>query len=217
LRDVSHELRSPLARLRVALEIARNRGAGDAGGELDRIERESERLETLVDEVLGLLRDSSGSAPLQVERFDLAELLQDLCGVVSYEVPEGRSPVRLEVPEPLLMSGDRELVWRALENLVRNAVLHAGDGAVRVHAARACEPGQLEIHIEDSGPGIPEDQLGRVFEPFYRVQEARDRHSGGHGLGLAIAAAAVRRHRGHISASNRPEGGLRVSVLLPAA
>lgn len=217
LRDVSHELRSPLARLRVALEIARNRGADGVAGELDRIERESERLETLVDEVLGLLRDSSGSAPLQVERFDLCELLQDLCGVVSYEVPDRQRPVDLVVPDTLPMDGDRELLWRAFENLVRNALLHAGDGEVRVTARASDRTGWLEVRIEDSGPGIPGDQLERVFEPFYRVQEARDRQSGGHGLGLAIAAAAVRRHRGTIQARNRAGGGLVVCVELPGA
>jgi two-component system sensor histidine kinase CpxA len=215
LRDVSHELRSPLARLQVALEIARNRDEGRVGAELDRIGRESERLDTLVGEVLGLLRDGSGSVPLHSETFDLSELLQDLCQVVSYEVPADQPAVQLHAVHPLPMSADRELLWRAFENLVRNAVLHAGQGGVSVHAVTMADPDWLEVRVEDHGPGIPPDQLARVFEPFYRVQEARDRQSGGHGLGLAIAATAVRRHRGRIEASNRAEGGLCVRVQLP--
>lgn len=216
LRDVSHELRSPLARLRVALEIARNREPGQVGGELDRIELESERLEALVDEVLGLLRDSSGAVPLQAERFDLCEFLQDVCEVVAYEVPDGQPHLRLDAQPGLLISADRELLWRVFENLLRNALLHAGGaGEVRVTAKAAQQAGYLEVSVEDSGPGIPEAQLERVFEPFYRVQEARDRASGGHGLGLAIAAAAVRRHAGQIVATNRAGGGLAVTVSLP--
>lgn len=216
LRDVSHELRSPLARLRVALEIARNRDGRQVTGELDRIERESERLEILIGEVLGLLRDSSGSVPLQLERFDLADLLQDLCDVVAYEMQDRGSAVQLEVAQDMPMNADRELLWRAFENLLRNALLHGGrNSTVQLRARRAAQAGWLEVSVEDSGPGIPEAELERVFEPFYRVQEARDRDSGGHGLGLAIAAAAVRRHGGRIAACNREGGGLRVTVALP--
>lgn len=216
LRDVSHELRSPLARLRVALEIARNRGADTVATELDRIERESERLESLVDEVLGLLRDSSAAVPLNLEEFDLCDLLEDLRDVVAYEVPEGAPGIRLQAERPLRMLADRELLWRALENLLRNALVHSDAGQEVTLSAVATGKGELEIRVEDHGPGIPPAELDRVFDAFYRVQEARDRQSGGHGLGLAIAAAAVRRHHGRIEAQNRPGGGLAISVTLPA-
>ena len=215
LRDVSHELRSPLARLRVALEIARNRESGLVSGELDRIELESERLEHLVNEVLGLLRESSDAHALRLSEFDLAELLEDLVKTVNYETGEGRESIVLQAQAPLLVEADRELLWRVVENLLRNALIHSGDaGGIRV-TAKAEDGKQVRISVMDSGPGIDENLIGRIFEPFFRVDEARDRTLGGHGLGLAIAASAVRRHGGRIAARNRVEGGLEVRVTLP--
>jgi two-component system sensor histidine kinase CpxA len=216
LRDVSHELRSPLARLRVALEIARNRESAAVAGELDRIELESERLETLVDEVLDLLRESSEVTPLKLELFDLVELLTDLQSVVNYEVPENLPGVLLETSRPLEIRADRELLWRAIENLLRNALIHTADKTGVELRAQAGENGTtLDIYVRDSGPGVPSGQLENIFQPFYRVQEARDRKSGGHGLGLAIAQAAIRRHGGFIEARNRESGGLEIHISLP--
>ncbi len=215
LRDVSHELRSPLARLRVALEIARNKDQNQVVEELNRIELESERLEKLVDEVLGLLRESTGSQELKIQHFDLAELLQDLVETVNYEIAEGREPIGLQMEAPLLLAADRELLWRVFENLLRNAMIHSGD-AEGIHvSAHQVSGKEIQVCVRDSGPGISETHIKRIFEPFYRVDEARNRSSGGHGLGLAIAASAVRRHGGRISASNRKAGGLEVKVVLP--
>ena len=215
LRDVSHELRSPLARLRVALEIARNKDKDLVTGELDRIELESGRLEKLVDEVLGLLRESSGPQALKLSNFDLADLLHDLVETVNYEISEGCEPIGLQLQAPLQLEADRELIWRVFENLLRNALIHSGDSdGIRVIASRTGSK-QIQVHVLDSGPGIDEAHIKRIFEPFYRVDEARNRKSGGHGLGLAIAASAIRRHGGMIAASNRKEGGLEVRVVLP--
>ena len=215
LRDVSHELRSPLARLRVALEIARNKDRSMVADELNRIELESERLEKLVDEVLSLLRESSGARELSLSGFDLADLLQDLVKTVNYEISEGREPITLEVESPLHLDADRELLWRVFENLLRNALIHSGDAGGICVLARQIEDRQIMVSVSDTGPGIDEAQIKHIFEPFFRIDEARNRNSGGHGLGLAIAASAVRRHDGRISASNRKEGGLQVRVLLP--
>ncbi|MFT5138722.1 MAG: two-component system sensor histidine kinase CpxA [Lysobacterales bacterium] len=216
LRDVSHELRSPLARLRVALEIARNRDSSAVSGELDRIELESERLEILVDEVLGLLRESSLSNPLKLENFDLVELLTDIREVVRYEIPEELPGMLLNAPDPIMVNADRELLWRAFENLVRNALIHTDDiSGVEVEATMNKKTQTIDIFVRDRGPGISPQHLDQIFKPFYRVQEARDRKSGGHGLGLAIAEAAVKRHAGSISAANRESGGLEIHVSLP--
>jgi len=216
LRDVSHELRSPLARLRVALEIARTKDQSLIVEELNRIELESERLEKLVDEVLSLLRESSGFQDLSIHNFDLADLLQDLVETVNYEIDEGREPIGLQLESPLLLDADRELLWRVFENLLRNALIHSGDaGGIQVSASPVSD-NEIQICVRDSGAGIAETHIKRIFEPFYRVDEARHRGSGGHGLGLAIAASAVRRHGGRISASNRQTGGLEVKVVLPA-
>ena len=215
LRDVSHELRSPLARLRVALEIARNKDRSLVANELDRIELESQRLENLVDEVLSLLRESSGPQELKPSHFDLADLLQDLVETVNYEISEGSESIGLQLDVPLLLDADRELLWRVFENLLRNALKHSGDsGGIRVIAGPV-DGKYIQVNVLDSGPGIDEAHINRIFEPFYRVDEARNRNSGGHGLGLAIAASAIRRHGGRIAASNRKEGGLDVQVVLP--
>lgn len=219
LRDVSHELRSPLARLRVALEIARNKDQNLVAVELNRIELEAERLEKLIDEVLSLLRESSSPQELKKQRFDLVELLQDLVETVNYEIIDGGDQIVLDATAPLQINADRDLLWRVFENLLRNALIHGGEnGAIHVTGTSSSEQ-EIIISVKDSGPGIAEQHLLRIFEPFYRVDEARARGSAGqfsgHGLGLAIAASAVRRLGGKISASNRPSGGLEVRVILP--
>jgi len=216
LQDVSHELRSPLARMSVALEIARKKGAGPIESELDRIGLESERLGTLVNDVLGLLRESSESGQQADEDIDLNELLADLVDVVNYEVKPGMPGIAWAPAEPGVLRGNRELLWRAVENLLRNALRHTDPArGVRLSLERGRRKGELRIVVRDFGSGVPEGELEKIFEPFYRVQESRDRNSGGHGLGLSIAANAVRRHGGSIRAENAPDGGLVVTISLP--
>jgi two-component system sensor histidine kinase CpxA len=217
LRDVSHELRSPLARLSVALEIARKKGAGAVTAELNRIELESERLEALVNDVLGLLRESSETAPSSEADLDIALLLDDLAETVSYEAPEDTPGIIWPGAESLIYRGDRELLWRAIENLLRNALRHTDlSRGVELSLERGANA-EVRISVRDYGTGVPDTELEKIFQPFYRVQEARDRNTGGHGLGLSIAAAAIRRHGCHISAANAPDGGLIVTITLPAS
>jgi len=216
LRDVSHELRSPLARLSVAVEIARKKGADNIRAELDRIELEGERLESLVNDVLGLLRESSEHMPKQDEDLDLAELLGELVEVVNYEVAEGKPGIQWTPAPPCLYHGDRELLWRTMENLLRNALRHTDpERGVELSLLEEAQKRTVIMTVRDFGPGVPEAELEKIFQPFYRVQESRDRSSGGHGIGLSIAAAAVVRHGGQIRASNAPGGGLSVQVSLP--
>lgn len=216
LRDVSHELRSPLARLSVAVEIARRKGADNIRSELDRIELEGERLGALVNDVLGLLRESSEQVPKQDEDLELVELLSELVEVVNYEVAEGKPGIIWKPPAPLIYRGDRELLWRTMENLLRNALRHTDqERGVELRLTENTQARRLEIEVRDHGYGVPEGELEKIFQPFYRVQESRDRSTGGHGIGLAIAAAAVGRHGGQIRASNALGGGLCVLVSLP--
>lgn len=216
LQDVSHELRSPLARLTVALEIARGKGAGQVESELNRIELECDRLEALVNDVLGLLRESSQTVPKVDQDLNLTALLTDLVEVVNYEVPEGKAGILWKPDAPLDFCGDRELLWRALENLLRNALRHS-DPDRGVVLSLETERGNRRalMTVRDYGCGVPDAELEKIFEPFYRVQESRDRISGGHGLGLSIAANAVRRHGGNIKAENAKDGGLVVQISLP--
>ena len=150
-----------------------------------------------------------------MQSFDLAELLQDLVEAVSYEAGDADNSIEMTMQPPLMVEADRELLWRVFENLLRNALIHSGK-ADGIHVSAKLAPGnEVQVSVRDSGPGIDEAHIKQIFEPFYRVDEARNRKSGGHGLGLAIAASAVRRHGGRIFASNRPEGGLQVQVVLP--
>jgi two-component system sensor histidine kinase CpxA len=213
LRDVSHELRSPLARLSVALEIARKKGSEAITPELDRIALEGDRLESLVNDVLGLLRESSENSPKKDETLDLSALLTELVEVVNYEVADGKPGVQWQPVNAVPFFGDRELLWRTMENLLRNALRHtdAERGVLLALKANGSDR-QVLITVRDFGSGVPVAELEKIFEPFYRVQESRDRHSGGHGIGLSIAAAAVRRHGGEIKARNVADGGLCVSI-----
>jgi two-component system sensor histidine kinase CpxA len=216
MQYVSHELRSPLARLSVALENARKKGVGEIGSEIDRITLESERLGTLVNDVLGLLRESSETIPRFDEDLDLSALLSDLVEVVNYEVPEGKPGISWQPTPPCEFHGDRELLWRAMENLLRNALRHTDpERGVLLDLIVSKRKSSVRLEVRDFGSGVPEGELEKIFEPFYRVQESRDRSSGGHGLGLSIAANAVHMHGGTIQASNVQDGGLVVSITLP--
>jgi len=215
LRDVSHELRSPLARLVVALELARSRAGEAAAGPLDRIELEAARLDGLIGRLLLLERletGSDGSAPLVV---DLGPLLEGVVADAEFEAAAGDREVRLEDGETGLVRGRPELLCSVFDNVVRNAVHHTPTGTAVEVDCRAADDG-FEVTVRDHGPGVADVELERIFEPFYRVEEARDRASGGVGLGLAIAARAVKAHRGEISAANHPDGGLVVTVRLPS-
>ena len=129
--------------------------------------------------------------------------------------------VRLQTESPLPLDADRDLLWRVFENLLRNALIHGGEGGAIEVSAQALSSHEIAVSIKDSGPGIAEHHLAHIFEPFYRVDEARARSGNGrfagHGLGLAIAASAVRRHGGRITANNRVNGGLEMRIVLPVS
>jgi two-component system sensor histidine kinase CpxA len=216
VRDVSHELRSPLARLAVALELARKRAGEGAGEQLDRIELEAGRLDALIDQLLTLSRLEAADAPAVREAVDLCDLVDRVADDAAYEASARGVQVLVEKGERSVVNGDADALRSALENVVRNAVHYSpSDGEVRVAVAR--EGQSAAVRVSDAGTGVPEEHLEAVFQPFFRVEEARDRQHGGAGLGLAIAARAVRLHGGTITARNRPTGGLEVEIRLPAA
>jgi two-component system sensor histidine kinase CpxA len=214
LSDVSHELRSPLARLQVALGLARQRAEGRAGAELDRIEREVERLNDLIGQLLSLARLESGVTEPAQEAVDLAELLTRVAADADFEARVRNRHVEVVKTMPATVRGDARLLQSALENIVRNAAHYTAEGT-SVTLTLEADPQQLRIMVQDHGPGVPEEMLRRLFEPFVRVGDARDRASGGYGLGLAIAQKAIRLHGGDVSALNARGGGLLVTVKLP--
>jgi two-component system sensor histidine kinase CpxA len=214
LRDVSHELRSPLARLQAALGLARQRTGEQAADELERIEREAERLEELIGQTLSLTRLASGVESRREETVDLAGLLRSVADDARFEAAQGGRTVTEQLEDFLLVRGDPELLHRAIENVVRNAVRYTSvGGAVELSLRRV--DAQALISVRDYGAGVDRRDLERLFDPFFRSGEARDRASGGYGLGLAIARRAVELHGGDIRACNAPGGGLQVDIRLP--
>ncbi|HLK71941.1 MAG TPA: ATP-binding protein [Steroidobacteraceae bacterium] len=214
LRDVSHELRSPLARLQIALGLARRPNA-NLGQELDRIEQEAQRLDELIGEILSLSRLEDPARELVREPVNLEELLEALVENARVEAEPRFVRVDLSVAQALTVAGDRELLFRALENVVRNALSHTPNGSAVEVSARAQGDDEVVIRVSDQGPGVPADLLERIFEPFFRVGKARDRASGGYGIGLAITARVVSLHSGAVCARNLPAGGLQVEITLP--
>jgi len=213
VRDVSHELRSPLARLNVALGIARKQSPASAEPALDRIEQEGERLNQLIGELL-TLSQLEGGATLERTKVDLAELLDEVARDADFEAGGCNRRVRWAPSPPLVLQGNRELLRRALENVVRNAVRYTAEGSsVEISLERAA--GEAVLRVRDCGPGVPEAQLSDIFRPFYRVAQARDRQSGGTGIGLAISEKTVTLHGGTVTARNLPGAGLEVEIRLP--
>jgi len=214
LRDVSHELRSPLARLQLALSLAQ-RGDAGAAENLARIGREADRLEQLIARVLLLARLERPALGPESERVDIAHLLAEIVADVGIEADVRRARVELSTQGTLEVMGDREALRSAFENVLRNAVRYSPVGSqLQVRAARSANA--IKVVIEDQGPGVPEKDLALIFEPFYRVDASRDRAEGGEGLGLAIAARAVALHHGTIDARNLAATGLAVRIVLPA-
>jgi len=214
LHDVSHELRSPLARLHAAIGLARQ-DPRNLEHSLGRIEREATRLDEMVGQVLTLARLESGADDSAHERFDLGEMVGEVVEDARFEARAAGKDVHLQSAGPAPVSGRPELLHRAIENVVRNAVRFSPEGAaveVTLHLdpAAAC----ALVSVTDRGPGVATDELERIFEPFYRA-DGNDSKS--FGLGLAIAERAVNAHGGVIRAENAPGAGLRVVISLPLA
>ncbi len=215
LRDISHELRSPLARMRVALGLARQPPA-DLSRQLDRLEREIERLDSLISQVLRLARLHGTDAPFARETFDLDELIEEVVRDANFEGALKNCKVRLQGAAAATLNGNRDLVRSAIENVLRNAVRYSPQGAP-VDVAVTHPASGLAILIRDGGPGVPDKDLERIFEPFYRVAESRDRDTGGEGIGLAITAQVMKAHGGSAEAANGEGGGFEVRLNLPPA
>jgi two-component system sensor histidine kinase CpxA len=216
LRDASHELRSPLARLQVALGLTRQRADASLDSELDRIERETERLNDLIGQLLSLARLESGGTSVIESDIDLGAMLGDIVDDASYEARANNKGVQLSGSESGIIRGDEILLHSAIENIVRNAVRYTPENTkVEITLKHDKPTSTYVVTVCDHGAGVPENMLPRLFEPFVRVGEARDRDSGGYGLGLAIAERAIRLHRGDITAANAPQGGICMKITLP--
>jgi signal transduction histidine kinase len=216
VRDVSHELRSPLARVRVALELAREQKEPALGQSLDRIEIESDRLEAMLAQTIELSRLET-RPELHSEPIRLDEVVRDVIENACYEGASLGRRIVIHDTIPAVTQGSRAALDSAIENIVRNAIAYTnGDVPIEVSISRDSKlPNHACIRIRDHGPGVGEKDLERIFEPFYRTDSARTRSSGGTGLGLAIARRAVVNMGGNIEARNADGGGLEVLIRLP--
>jgi signal transduction histidine kinase len=211
LQDVSHELRSPLARLGFAVELAKT--STDREMALGRIRQEADRLALLVDELLELTRAEGDPAARALEEVDLTELLNEVVSSCALDAEMQGCRLEPTIDSTATLSGDFELLRRACDNVLRNAIRHAPKGTLVAIRVRA-QDRRATISIRDFGPGVPADSLPEIFKPFYRVETDRGRASGGVGLGLAIASRAVELHHGKITAKNA-NPGLLVEIELP--
>jgi two-component system sensor histidine kinase CpxA len=221
LNDISHELRSPLARLNVALGLARQRSGPESASMLERIELEANRLNELIGRILTLARLEDGEQHVPDLPVPLDELVQNVVEDAEFEAQARRCHVRCKIAEGEWgVRGDASLLHSAIENVVRNAVRYTGEGTsveVELTQIQGAGGAQATVRVSDCGPGVPADSLEKLFQPFYRLDDARGRLTGGVGLGLAITERAVRFHGGKVAAFNRSEGGLMVEITLPLA
>ena len=212
LHDVSHEVRSPLARMQLAIDLARQQPE-KAESSMQRIERESGRIDRLVEELLTLSRLEARSCGALDEDVDMLDLVEEIVEDARFEASATLRKVEFSANGAAQVQGRAELLQRAVENVVRNALRHTFEGTT-VQVSLYASGDWLSIRVEDDGPGLPDAALGVIFEPFVRFRE--DRGNDGYGLGLAITRHTIEAHGGSVSAINRDQGGLCIEMRLPA-
>jgi two-component system sensor histidine kinase CpxA len=211
LRDVSHELRSPLARIRMALALAERRAGEASRPDLARIEREAERLDALVGQVMTLTRLRTTDAPRR-DFVRLDSIVGDVVDDARFECPDAK--LEYTAAGEVSLRGDADGLKSAIENVVRNALTY-GDRSKPIEVRIDSTPAAATVRVLDRGPGVPEAELARIFEPFYRTDKSRDHRQDGQGIGLAITARVTELHGGKVRAKNRAEGGLEIAIELP--
>lgn len=220
LYDISHELRSPLARLNVALDLGRARKGDDPA--FEHMEQDLECLSEMIGRLLTIARLDTLSAPAEMTSLNLQDLVSRIVQDAEFEAKEHDDGIKLlcerEDETGYLVEGNEELLHSAIENVIRNAIRYTSPGTsveVGINRIEAGNSSRVQLTIRDHGPGVPQEELTNIFRPFYRVANARDRQSGGTGLGLAIAERVIRLHQGTIRAENAIPRGLCVEINLP--
>jgi two-component system, OmpR family, sensor histidine kinase CpxA len=214
--DISHEVRSPLARLNVALDLARDRKGSDPA--FDRMDQDIQSLGDMMGRLLMVARLDTSAEPVNMSDVNLTEIVSKVVDDAHFEAQERSCSVLLSAEVGCFVHGNEELLHSAIENLVRNAVRYTASCTsveVQLRGSRDTGDPQALLSVRDYGPGVPESELTNIFRPFYRIADARDRQSGGTGLGLAIADRVVRLHGGTIRADNAGEHGLQIRISLP--
>lgn len=213
LGDVSHELRTPLTRLELSLALA-IKNPQDCDKQLNRIETEIHKLDEMIGNVLRLARLENEDMALDLTQINLAEMINSILQAAEVEAEQKQIQLHNKLQQDITIHADMMLLTTAIENIVRNAIKYSPAGG-EVTTTLALTAEQIQIIITDTGNGVCESEIDKIFTPFYRVAKARDRHSGGTGLGLAIAQKAIHRHKGELLANNLSPNGLKVTITLP--
>jgi two-component system sensor histidine kinase CpxA len=216
LADISHELRSPLTRLQLSIGITLQQNESDMSANmlaaLERIEKEAQQIEDMIAQVL-LLSRLDNQQPIQSLQFVcLEDVMTPIIADAQFEAEQKDKELYYQADGNISLHADPQLLSRAIENIIRNAIYYSNH---LIQVSVSTEDKQIVWVIEDDGKGIEESQLHRVFDAFFRESSARDRNSGGVGLGLAIAQHAIHKHQGFIQAMNKKQGGLLVKVSIP--
>lgn len=213
MRDVSHELRSPLARLQALFSIVRQGAESTDLPHLDRMENELERLDELIGEILVYARLEARQS-VSRHPTDIVDLVQNIVDDASLEGQASDKHIELTAPDRVVTNVDSGLVHSAVENVIRNAIRYSPEGKpVEVEITEQTD--RVVITVDDYGPGVPDDALDQIFEPFFRVDQSRSTHSGSGGIGLSIAERSIRLHGGTIVARHREGSGLQIEIELP--
>ncbi|MGC2108009.1 MAG: HAMP domain-containing sensor histidine kinase [Candidatus Korobacteraceae bacterium] len=214
LSGVSHELRSPIARMRLALALARHAGDEELAEMLDRMDQDTVQLDSMLERILTVARLESGQQKPRFEQLALNDVIDDVLHDAHFEAAATGATIAYQESGEIKVNGDAGLLRSAIENVVRNAIFYSGqDGKIEVRLDRAGEA--AVVSVRDNGPGVPESALPLLFKPFYRVDDSRGTTTGGMGLGLAIVRNAVALHGGTVLAKNVTPHGLEVELRLP--
>jgi two-component system sensor histidine kinase CpxA len=216
ISDVSHELRSPLARLNVALDLGRERKGNDPA--FEQMQEDLQLLDEMIARLLTIAKLDISAPQVPMTDVDLAELLSQIARKAEFESRNPNGVIKLTTSGQCVVRGSAELLHSAIENVVRNAIRYTENGTsveIRMESEGSSSGASVRLIVRDYGPGVPEGELKNIFRPFYRLTDARDRQSGGTGLGLAIADRVVRIHAGTIRAENAAPRGLRIIIVLP--
>jgi len=214
LSGVSHELRSPIARIRLALALARDADDEERAEMLGRIEQDTIQLDSMLEQILAVARLESGQKKPKLEPLMLNEIVDDVLEDAKFEATATGTDISYQSSGEIKVNGDAGLLRSAIENVVRNAIFYSGkDGKIEVRLDKVSN--EAVVSVGDNGPGVPENALPLLFKPFYRVDDSRGANTGGMGLGLAIVRNAVAIHGGSVSAKNVTPHGLEVELRLP--
>lgn len=214
LSGVSHELRSPIARIRLALALARDADARERTEMLDRIEQDTVQLDSMLERILTVARLESGQQKPKFEQLTLNDIIEDVLGDAKFEAAATGATVSYQGNGEVKLEGDSGMLHSAIENVVRNAIFYSGkEGRIEIILEKS--DAAAVVRVRDNGPGVPENALPLLFKPFYRVDDSRGTTTGGMGLGLAIVRNAVAAHGGTVCARNVSPHGLEVELRLP--